>query len=42
MSLATIQERTAIKALQKMYRAFTGRELPKADARKLLEQSRNE
>lgn len=32
----------AIKALQHLYRAFTGRELPEDNARRLLEQTKNE
>lgn len=33
---------SAIKTLQHLYRAFTGRELPEADAKRLLKQTRNE
>lgn len=37
-----VPTRTAIKALQRMFLAFTGRELPEAKAIKLLEQTLSE
>ena len=34
--------RIAIKALQRMFLAFTGRELPEAEAIRLIEQTRTD
>lgn len=38
----TVATSIAIKALQRMFLAFTGRELPEAEARRLIEQTVNE
>ena len=42
MSSSLVPEALAIKALQKLFRAFTGRELPYAKAKLLLEQTGND